>query len=72
MPANMEPQEPKEYTIDGRPVSWLELIDAASNLRAVHFRDPSFKTTSEAAGMLRRAGHIIGYANQEIKIKGEA
>lgn len=67
----MEPQEPKEYTIDGCPVSWLELIDAASNLRAIHFRDPSFKTTSEAAGMLRRAGHIIEHMAQENRIKGE-
>lgn len=53
----------KQYTIDGEPVSWTELIELAD--RYGGFEDRAFKTTSEAAKILREQGHEVGYNRTE-------
>lgn len=47
----------KPYCVDGEPVTWRELIDRAESVGS--FSDPSFKRTSEAAKILRAAGHEV-------------
>jgi len=54
----MNTTETKQYLLDETPVTWNELIKAAREVG--QFSDPSFQTTSEAAEILRKAGHTVG------------
>jgi hypothetical protein len=51
-----------DYTIDGKPVTWKQLIEAADEHG--RFRDPQFKTTREAAQILRANGYTVERAAQ--------
>lgn len=50
----------KKYTIDDRPVSARELIDEAAELDQMFDRD-WYKSTSDAAQILRNNGYEVGY-----------
>ena len=54
----------KEYTINGEPVTWKELIEKASEHG--NFEDDSFRSTSEGAKILRAAGFTVDY-NKDCK-----
>lgn len=45
------------YRINGIPVTWGKLIAEAQKVG--RFRDPQFKTSSEAASILRDDGHTV-------------
>ena len=48
----------RKYFLDGEEIDWRALIEVAANT-ASGFDDPSFKTTSEAARILRARGHEV-------------
>jgi len=54
----------KMYLLDDEPISAIELIKLASDYDR-DYKDESLKTTSKAADILRKHGHIIGY-NKEV------
>lgn len=52
-----------EYLLNSEPIGWEDLIAAAG--REGKFQDPSFRTTSEAAKILRQSGFTVEQ-NQEV------
>ena len=48
----------KEYLLDGNVVSWQMLIKTAEDI-SDGYQKQSFKTTSEAASILRQDGHTV-------------
>jgi len=46
------------YKLDSDIVDWQSIIRAAENIDD-KFKSKDFKTTSEAANILRHSGHII-------------
>jgi hypothetical protein len=49
----------KEYHVDGKQVTWDELINMATDLYGYQAKH-GIKLTSEAAEILRENGHTVG------------